>query len=213
MECSRPVRNCHRRADRDTVARIKLTPAMPASLTTGFTICLRDCAVALRTEVVMRAIALLWIVCGVALLGSRARAGGVMRPRSSFPARPGVPVIINGGDASYCVVEGDWGLDRPGHAADRSGVPAVSGRSPSYEPPLFPGAVRAPARLRPPRDRATAESASCRQPAPKLPPPVGVAVRSGAAERGDPPANVDVTSRRRSSGARPPRQNSKQSQD
>jgi hypothetical protein len=30
------------------------------------------------------------------------------------PGRPDVPVIINGYDASWAVVEGDWGLDRPG---------------------------------------------------------------------------------------------------
>lgn len=28
------------------------------------------------------------------------------------PGRPGVPIIINGVDASYRVIEGDWGLDR-----------------------------------------------------------------------------------------------------
>lgn len=28
------------------------------------------------------------------------------------PGRPGVPIIINGVDASYRVVEGDWGLQR-----------------------------------------------------------------------------------------------------
>ena len=31
-----------------------------------------------------------------------------------IPSRPGIPVIINGRDASYAVVEGDWGLSRPG---------------------------------------------------------------------------------------------------
>jgi hypothetical protein len=31
-----------------------------------------------------------------------------------IPSRPGIPVIINGQDASYAVVEGDWGLARPG---------------------------------------------------------------------------------------------------
>jgi hypothetical protein len=31
-----------------------------------------------------------------------------------IPSRPGVPIIINGRDASYAVVEGDWGLSRPG---------------------------------------------------------------------------------------------------
>jgi len=31
------------------------------------------------------------------------------------PGKPGVPVIINGIDASYAVVEGDWGLERGTH--------------------------------------------------------------------------------------------------
>ena len=31
---------------------------------------------------------------------------------SSFRARPGVPIIINGVDASYAVVEGEWGLGK-----------------------------------------------------------------------------------------------------
>jgi hypothetical protein len=32
-----------------------------------------------------------------------------------IPGRPGVPVIINGVDASYAVVEGDWGLSKRIH--------------------------------------------------------------------------------------------------
>jgi hypothetical protein len=32
-----------------------------------------------------------------------------------IPGKAGVPVIINGYDASYAVVEGEFGLDRPGH--------------------------------------------------------------------------------------------------
>jgi hypothetical protein len=32
-----------------------------------------------------------------------------------IPGRPGVPVIINGVDASYAVVEGDWGLGKRIH--------------------------------------------------------------------------------------------------
>ncbi|WP_291860613.1 hypothetical protein [Bradyrhizobium sp.] len=31
-----------------------------------------------------------------------------------IPGRPGVPIIINGVDASYAVVEGEWGLGRGG---------------------------------------------------------------------------------------------------
>jgi len=30
-----------------------------------------------------------------------------------IPGKPGVPVILNGVDASWAVVEGDWGLARP----------------------------------------------------------------------------------------------------
>jgi hypothetical protein len=32
-----------------------------------------------------------------------------------IPGRPGVPIIINGVDASYTVVEGDWGLAKGQH--------------------------------------------------------------------------------------------------
>jgi hypothetical protein len=32
-----------------------------------------------------------------------------------IPGRPGVPIIINGIDASYAVVEGDWGLGKGVH--------------------------------------------------------------------------------------------------
>jgi hypothetical protein len=32
-----------------------------------------------------------------------------------IPGRPGVPIIINGVDASYAVVEGDWGLAKGQH--------------------------------------------------------------------------------------------------
>jgi hypothetical protein len=34
-----------------------------------------------------------------------------------IPGRPGIPVVINGYDASYTVVEGDWGLARPGQVS------------------------------------------------------------------------------------------------
>ena len=32
-----------------------------------------------------------------------------------IPGKPGVPIIINGIDASYAVVEGDWGLGKGTH--------------------------------------------------------------------------------------------------
>jgi hypothetical protein len=36
-----------------------------------------------------------------------------------IPGRPGVPVVINGIDASYAVVEGDWGLGKGVHVQPR----------------------------------------------------------------------------------------------
>ncbi|MBA7466879.1 MAG: hypothetical protein DI543_08605 [Bradyrhizobium icense] len=55
---------------------------------------------------------------GVALaflvaMTSQAFAGGGFE--IVIPAKPGVPIIINGVDASYAVVEGDWGLERRNH--------------------------------------------------------------------------------------------------
>ena len=52
-----------------------------------------------------------------------------------IPGRVGVPVIINGRDASYGVVEGDWGLARPSQTD-----PVVIYR---YGPPIryYPGAA------------------------------------------------------------------------
>jgi hypothetical protein len=55
---------------------------------------------------------------GVALaflvaMTSQAFAGGGCE--IVIPAKPGVPIIINGVDASYAVVEGDWGLERRNH--------------------------------------------------------------------------------------------------
>jgi hypothetical protein len=37
------------------------------------------------------------------------------QPALVVPGRPDVPVVIDGYDASWAVVEGDWGLYRPGH--------------------------------------------------------------------------------------------------
>jgi hypothetical protein len=41
-----------------------------------------------------------------------ALADGGSGPVIVIPGRPGVPIIINGIDASYAVVEGDWGLGK-----------------------------------------------------------------------------------------------------
>lgn len=39
------------------------------------------------------------------------------QPQFAVPGNPGMPVVIEGHDASWAVVEGDWGLHRPGQVA------------------------------------------------------------------------------------------------
>ncbi len=48
---------------------------------------------------------------GAMTLPAKADGGPVL----VIPGRPGVPIIISGRDASYAVVEGDWGLARGIH--------------------------------------------------------------------------------------------------
>jgi hypothetical protein len=48
----------------------------------------------------------------LAITASPAFAQGV--PEIVIPGKPGVPVYINGIDASWGIVEGEFGLDRPG---------------------------------------------------------------------------------------------------
>jgi hypothetical protein len=50
------------------------------------------------------------------LMGTTSTAcAGSTSPVVVIPGRPGVPIIINGVDASYAVVEGDWGLAKSVH--------------------------------------------------------------------------------------------------
>jgi hypothetical protein len=84
------------------------------------------------------------------ILGTVAPAHADSGPVIAIPTRPGVPIVIHGRDASYAVVEGDWGLARPGH-----GVITVIGSSPIrpnrvYEPrnSYHPRYGRAPERGR-----------------------------------------------------------------
>jgi hypothetical protein len=59
-------------------------------------------------------------------------------PQIVIPGKPGVPVYINGIDASWGVVEGEFGLDRPGLMTPtviyRPIVVAVPTREPAYHP-------------------------------------------------------------------------------
>lgn len=59
----------------------------------------------------MRAALALAILIGTALPAAAADTGPVI----VIPGRPGIPIVINGVDASYAVVEGGWGLARGNH--------------------------------------------------------------------------------------------------
>lgn len=49
------------------------------------------------------------------LVGTTLTAFADSGPTVVIPGRPGVPIVINGVDASYAVVEGDWGLAKNVH--------------------------------------------------------------------------------------------------
>lgn len=56
------------------------------------------------------------VVTLAALIGTAGAAWAQSTgPVIAIPGRPGVPIIINGVDASYSVVEGDWGLGKGIH--------------------------------------------------------------------------------------------------
>lgn len=58
----------------------------------------------------MRAVCILAVLVGMPLGASANDGVSVV-----IPVRAGVPIIINGIDASYAVVEGDWGLAKNVH--------------------------------------------------------------------------------------------------
>lgn len=62
----------------------------------------------LHVSLVITAAATMLLAGGAAWSGDRA-------PVIVIPGRPGVPVMWFGQDISYGVIEGDWGLERPGH--------------------------------------------------------------------------------------------------
>jgi hypothetical protein len=59
-----------------------------------------------------------------AAISSAARADHA--PTLVIPGRTPAPIIVNGVDAGWAVIEGDWGLYRPGHVA-----PMVYGHAPA----------------------------------------------------------------------------------
>ncbi len=56
---------------------------------------------------------ILGLVIAAAASTARADGGAVL----VVPGKPGVPVVINNYDARWAVVEGEFGLNRPGHMA------------------------------------------------------------------------------------------------
>jgi hypothetical protein len=99
-----------------------------------------------------------------------------------IPGKRGVPVIINGVDASYCLIESDWGLARPGHMTPTiiDCPPVVRGgvRGSRY----YPEAGRRPGygrhEIEPPADR-------------RLPPPAPSFHREWSTQSDPLPASLD----------------------
>jgi len=99
----------------------------------------------------MRLAASLAVLIGSTVLAF-ADSGGVI----AVPGKPGVPVIINGRDATYAMVEGDWGLSRGVHVQ-----PTVYGGWDRYEAPpvghYYPSLGRRPGygrlEIQPPANR------------------------------------------------------------
>jgi hypothetical protein len=98
------------------------------------------------------------------------------------PGRPGVPVIINGYDASYTVVEGDWGLTRPGHRPPTIVSGPLITPAPYLTGPYFPSMGRRPGygrmEIEPPPNR-------------QLPPPAPGYYREWGTQSPELPATID----------------------
>ncbi len=130
------------------------------------------------------------------LIGTSLTALADSGPVIVIPGRPGVPIIINGVDASYAVVEGDWGLARRIHVQ-----PTVyGGRYVDFEPyagHYYPSLGRASGygrlEIEPPPDRklprraesfhrswsARSDPTPAQSDIPQMPPPVILAPEIG----------------------------------
>jgi hypothetical protein len=73
------------------------------------------------------------LVCGLSATAAAAPARAQTGPVIAVPTRPGVPIVIHGRDASYAVVEGDWGLARPSIGITVIGSSPIL-PNPVYEP-------------------------------------------------------------------------------
>ena len=65
-------------------------------------------------------------------------------PEIVIPGRPGVPVMINGVDASWGVVVGEFGLDRPGLLAPTVIYRPLLISVPQFVPGYYPSTGRRP---------------------------------------------------------------------
>lgn len=59
------------------------------------------------------------VMLGLAVLAGAEAARAECAPVLVVPSRPDIPVVVNYFDARWAVVEGDCGLDRPGHMTPR----------------------------------------------------------------------------------------------
>jgi hypothetical protein len=120
------------------------------------------------------------LTCGV-IGAAIARADHA--PVLVIPGKPGIPVVINGYDASYTVVEGDWGLSRPGHMSPVIVSGPLIAPAPFYTGPYFPTLGRRPGygrrEVEPPPDR-------------RLPPPAPSYYREWGVESQQLPATIDA---------------------
>ena len=121
-------------------------------------------------------------VFGILLLAVTAGPALAQRePQIVIPGKPGVPVYINGIDASWGVVEGEFGLDRPGLMAPIVIYRPVVVSLPAHEPAYHPETGKRPGYGRleiiPPADRP-------------LPPPVPTYYRNWSV--GSPPDPVTI---------------------
>jgi hypothetical protein len=102
----------------------------------------------------MRSVATLAVVL---LIGAVTPVRADHAPVIVIPGKAGVPVVINGYDASYTVVEGDWGLSRPGHVTPTIVSGPLIAPAPYYPGSYFPALGRRPGygryEIEPPPDR------------------------------------------------------------
>ncbi|MDE2377220.1 hypothetical protein [Bradyrhizobium sp.] len=127
----------------------------------------------------MRALALAAILIGLPAAALAADGFEIV-----VPGRPGVPIIINGIDASYAVVEGEWGL-----AKGTQVQPTIYGGSyvPERQPPEV-GHYYPTMGLRPGYGRLEVEPPTNR----KLPQPAQSYYRSWDAHSAPLPPQMDV---------------------